>query len=70
MHYCDFKQRYDHRKIAAKAAATARKRTGEDITAYRCPVHHCWHIGHTPGAERSQEFYIVKRMPYIHRSAS
>lgn len=44
------KQAYTSRKLAATAAAQARKATdGDDIRAYRCiDGCHCWHIGHRP----------------------
>lgn len=47
---CARKSRIKSRKRALGAAANVRKLTGDPgIEAYKCDVHHCWHLGHPPG---------------------
>lgn len=47
------KNAYTSRKLALSAAAIARKTTGEDIRAYKCPYGcHAWHQGHPAGMDR------------------
>ena len=42
------KRGYTSRKLAATVAASARRRTGDDIRHYRCDDCHCFHVGHRP----------------------
>lgn len=44
---------YSSRKDALNQAAIARRDSGEDIRAYKCPYGHCWHIGHPPGVKEA-----------------
>lgn len=47
------KQGYTRRKLAAAAAATEARLTGEELVAYHCTRGcHMWHIGHPRGARR------------------
>lgn len=53
--HCETKMRYGNRKDAARARTRMRKRifdrtgTHQPLEIYHCDIHHCHHIGHTPG---------------------
>jgi hypothetical protein len=38
------------RKGAKEHASNARRRTGEHVRPYRCPICDLWHVGHLPRA--------------------
>jgi hypothetical protein len=53
--HCETKMRYSNRKDAARARTRLRKRifdrTGvmQPLDLYHCLIHHCFHLGHSPG---------------------
>lgn len=49
---CEDKTQYPNEQQAQRAAKRSAGRSGDVISAYRCEIHDCWHIGHPPLSRR------------------
>lgn len=50
---CSCKKRHATRDAAERSARHTADQVGlprDEITAYYCPAHDCYHVGHTPGS--------------------